>query len=585
MEGFGFSDASSAVRKKRSNTSRRPRNESHAPSGYIDVTSLSSTPPSETVSKVSSDENNDHGSILRKKKVSLILCNSRASSSNLDDCESAQNMMKNEDGGFGESDEASNNGSFRGSSERRHSGVDSRRLSQGVLAPANWKSTSSSLVHVGGSSDGVGNESKVKKVKLKVGGITRTITAKSASDGASAVAVRSSSSKSSRFPDPRQKTVEENLDNNHSFTSGKGRGLQGVPWKDFSRSGLNDGKADGLRGENLSSKQTDQSEPVRKSKRLPKKRLLDGVLDDGAEDDDEIQFLEKFKTSKISTNHGAGFEDEEGGSRKQRKILRVLKRNVDGLNDVDAGAHGSTRFGKEGKKSKSGRISDDTDYVEDEDLGSDGDPTLKRKKPRKELADLSADSKKEMTVTTRQRALQTGKDVSFGLASLIEFPNGLPPAPPKKQKEKLSEVEQQLKRAEALQRRRMQVEKANRESEAEAIRKILGQDSTRKKREDKLKKRQEEMAQEKATNAMVLASDHVRWVMGPAGTTVTFPTEMGLPSIFDSKPCSYPPPREKCAAPSCTNPYKYRDSKSKLPLCSLHCYKTIHEKMQPLTAC
>jgi INO80 complex subunit B len=81
-------------------------------------------------------------------------------------------------------------------------------LSQGVLAPANWKSTSSSLGHVGGFSDGVGNESKVKKVKLKVGGITRTITAKSASDGASAVAVGSSSSKSSRFPDPRQKTVE-----------------------------------------------------------------------------------------------------------------------------------------------------------------------------------------------------------------------------------------------------------------------------------------------------------------------------------------------------------------------------------------
>jgi INO80 complex subunit B len=225
--------------------------------------------------------------------------------------------------------------------------------------------------------------------------------------------------------------LQENLDNNHSLTSGKGSGLQGVPWKDFSRSGLNDGKSDGLRGENLSSKQTDQSEPVRKSKRLPKKRLLNGVLDDGAEDDDEIQFLEKVKTTKISTNYGAGFEDEEGGSRKQRKILRVLKRNVDGLNDVDAGVHGPTRFGKEGKKSKSGRVSEDTDYVEDEDLGSDGDPTAKRKKPRKELADLSADSKKERTVTTRQRALQTGKDVSSGFASLIEFPNGLPPAPPK----------------------------------------------------------------------------------------------------------------------------------------------------------
>jgi hypothetical protein len=45
--------------------------------------------------------------------------------------------------------------------------------------------------------------------------------------------------------------------------------------------------------------------------------------------------------------------------------------------------------------------------------------------------------------------------------------------------------------------------------------------------------------QEKAANAMVLSSDHVRWVMGPSGTTVTFPDEMGLPSIFDSKPCRF----------------------------------------------
>ena len=43
---------------------------------------------------------------------------------------------------------------------------------------------------------------------------------------------------------------------------------------------------------------------------------------------------------------------------------------------------------------------------------------------------------------------------------------------------------------------------------------------------------------------------------------------------------SYPPPREKCSRPSCMNPYKYRDSKSKLPLCSLECYKAINEKMQ-----
>ncbi|KAJ9180341.1 hypothetical protein P3X46_008599 [Hevea brasiliensis] len=547
MEGFGFSDASSAVRKRRSTTSRRPRNDSQLPSDYHDISSLSSTPPSDS------------------------------------------NIMKPEDGGFGESDEASNNGSFRGSNEQRHSGVDSRRCSEGVLAPANWKSTSS-LGQSRVVSDGVGNDNKVKKVKLKVGGVIRTINAKSASDGASAVG--SSSTRSSRFPDPQQKSIED-LEDNRSFASDKGSGLRGVPWKDFSRSSLTVGKADGLRGrmpeENLSSKQTDKYEPVRKSKRVPKKRLLDGVLDDEDEDedDDEIRYLEKVKTSKITADYGAEYEDEqEERSRKQRKISKVLKRNVGGLYDADVGDHSSSRFGKEIKKSKSGRVSDDTDYVEEEEPGSDGEPTTKRKKPRKELVDLMEDSKKEMTVTTRQRALQTGKDgsSSFG-ASLIEFPNGLPPAPPKKQKEKLTEVEQQLKRAEALQRRRMQVERAARESEAEAIRKILGQDSSRKKREDKMKKRQEELAQEKAANAMILTSDHVRWVMGPSGTVVTFPNEIGLPSIFDPKPCRYPPPREKCAGPSCTNPYKYRDSKSKLPLCSLQCYKAIHDKMRTVSAC
>lgn len=41
---------------------------------------------------------------------------------------------------------------------------------------------------------------------------------------------------------------------------------------------------------------------------------------------------------------------------------------------------------------------------------------------------------------------------------------------------------------------------------------------------------------------------------------------------------SYPPPREMCAGPSCTNPYKYRDSKTKVPLCSLQCYNAVQAK-------
>jgi hypothetical protein len=94
--------------------------------------------------------------------------------------------------------------------------------------------------------------------------------------------------------------------------------------------------------------------------------------------------------------------------------------------------------------------------------------------------------------------------------------------------------------------------------------------------------------------------------MGPTGTVVSFPHAVGLPSIFDSKPhrlssqplhlvsksllnkqphgiclqlslwpSSYPPPREKCAGPECTNAYKYRHSKLNLALCSLKCYKAV----------
>jgi INO80 complex subunit B len=51
----------------------------------------------------------------------------------------------------------------------------------------------------------LGNESRVKKVKLKVGGVTRTIQANSASNSASG---SGSTSKSSRLSDgsrPRQK--------------------------------------------------------------------------------------------------------------------------------------------------------------------------------------------------------------------------------------------------------------------------------------------------------------------------------------------------------------------------------------------
>ncbi|XP_019430677.1 PREDICTED: uncharacterized protein LOC109338012 isoform X1 [Lupinus angustifolius] len=415
----------------------------------------------------------------------------------------------------------------------------------------------------GDSKDGVGNENKVKKLKLKVGGMTCTIHANPAGNTAPENGLPKKSSQSSDGAKPQEKK-QSYSNSNHS--SDKRSGLQRHPWKDLSRSGFGLEKEESLMGrisgKNIDGNRGDKSEAVRKSKRVPKRRVIG---EEFADDDDEIQYLEKLKTTKVS----AEYRDEQDFSTKHRKLSSV--------SNMENGAS-STSHKVGNRRSSSDRVSEDKDN-EDEDAGFDAElQDKKRKKQRNESDDISMDSKREMTLTTRQRVLQSSKDASGSSASFIEFPNGLPPLPSRKQKEKLSETEQQLKKAEAAQKRRMQNEKAARESEAEAIRKILGQDSSRKKREDKVKKRQEELAQEKAANAHMLPPNTIRTVIGPNGTTVTFSEDIGIPSILRSPPISYPPPREKCAAPSCTNPYKYRHSKLKLPICSLQCHKAV-EKM------
>ena len=216
--------------------------------------------------------------------------------------------------------------------------------------------------------------------------------------------------------------LQDNSDDSHSPTD-KRSGLQGIPWRDFSRGGFSLGKEDPSMGKisekNNSGKQGDKSEPVRKSKRVPKRRVLDGAFDD--EEDDEIRYLEKLKTSKAAAGHK---DDEEESGKKPRRISKM--RTIDDKN------LGSGKDGK--KKSRSDRVSEDTDYEEEkEDEEAISDIELeesKRKKPRKESVDSLMETKREMTLTTRQRALQSSKDASSAPgASLIEFPNGLPPVP------------------------------------------------------------------------------------------------------------------------------------------------------------
>jgi len=193
------------------------------------------------------------------------------------------------------------------------------------------------------------------------------------------------------------------------------------------------------------------------------------------------------------------------------------------------------------------------------------------------------DSKKEVPLTARQRAVQFSRTVPEARESLIEFPDGLPHFSQRKRQEKIPEFEQQLKKADAAQRRRMQAEKAAQKIQDDAIKKILGQDTLKQKREEKLRRQRDEMAQEKRDAAKTIAPNTIRWVIGPSGTVVSFSEDAEFLGIFNSVPCRYPPAREKCAGPSCNNTYKYRDSKSNLPLCSLLCYRAIHDMAQPLS--
>ncbi|KAK2644500.1 hypothetical protein Ddye_019695 [Dipteronia dyeriana] len=416
--------------------------------------------------------------------------------------------------------------------------------------------------------DGLGSENKLK-LKLKFGGVTHTIQTNSTVEhtlgGATSVTKSSCSFDS---PQPRH-NQDKGSYYSHSLDKGKGNGVRR---KDLSRIGSSFGKGNSSSGKTSgdSISMNEAYEQVRKSKRVPKRRALDDGFD-GEDDneDDELRYLGKLGASKVA----ARYEDRE----------------VVGI----GGEHG---------------IYMDKGYMDEEEGFTSEDEPGSSKRKQLEKGPRSFMEGNESIPTTRNRALQSGKDFfSRSGASFIEFPNGLPPAPSKRQKEKLSEVEQQLKKAEAAQRRRMQSEKAAREAEvcnpimscfvfivasqsancwktmlcfifqAEAIRKILG-DSGRKKKEEKLKKQRDKMAQGKSDT---LASNTVRWVFGPGGTVVIFSEDIGLPNIFNPAPCGYPPPREKCAGPNCTNAYKYRDSKSKLPLCSLQCYRAIH----PVIAC
>eukprot|EP00250_Pteridium_aquilinum_P020204 c24742_g1_i2 orf=317-2545(+) len=403
-----------------------------------------------------------------------------------------------------------------------------------------------------------GDGRSLPKLKLKVGGITHTLNSdgnKRQAEGSDSVirtphqSGTSLKKRSSSAPEPnrrRQRLIlQEDSDEEDDIPPSAKEHVQASEEDGFLAYLAEDPGY--RRGINYDSNQSLQG--VRKSSRIPKKRVFDG--DDDGEVEPKRRRKKKveidsdedlYRIEEDEIEHGFAEEEEEIEMANETKL----------------------KFSKRRRKSL------------EADLPSGDDRRVVAGAGK--MGVLNDSRTGGVPLTARQRALQSSKEGLADVgASLIEFPEGLTHSASKKQKEVLTAAERQLKKEEAAQKRRQQVEKAAKEIQAVAIQKILCQDSQRKKREGKLQKQREEMEQEKKAAAMAPASNSIRWILGPNGTVVSFSQDVELPKIF-SGPLSYPQERERCAGPSCKNAYKYRDSKTLLPLCSLQCYQAVQKK-------
>eukprot|EP00252_Welwitschia_mirabilis_P017810 TRINITY_DN3959_c0_g1_i2.p1 TRINITY_DN3959_c0_g1~~TRINITY_DN3959_c0_g1_i2.p1 ORF type:complete len:660 (+),score=169.90 TRINITY_DN3959_c0_g1_i2:600-2579(+) len=356
-------------------------------------------------------------------------------------------------------------------------------------------------------------ESRPTKLKLKVGGVTHTLSANAVNNAAGNKAKFEGSSHSKKPPQPpeggrrRQRLIlPENSDDEDEFVPRMERSLLESPKKEVSTriaasTELSLDKEDQdtkLVKEAVHVIQTEKfnnvmiNQAVRKSSRTPKPRMFDGVQDDYVDDDGSVLQKRTLKRRTLSSEND-GYEDNGSSTRRSS---RVPKTNIisNDFDYEDEEEHNK----RQRKKSRYEREAEDL-YEEDEEAVSgyddvdDLDMEIEGKKSRgKRKADVvnsNGDGKKEAHLTARQRAMQSFKEVNTELgANLIEFPDGLPHTAQRRKKEKLSDIDQQLKKAEAAQKRKMLVERNNNAIQAEAIKKILGHDSAKKETRAKIKK-------------------------------------------------------------------------------------------------
>lgn len=177
--GSRFEGLNATVRKKRSLMLRRPRPEKPFFHEGRDQSPL--TPVSDDFGRLSSDENTDDANAGRKM-FNLNHCMSRGSASRVDEDYS---FKKIKDGG------------------------SSLLYSNGDPGDDTYSQHGSSLRQPGNVQDGIGNDSKLKKVKLKVGGVTRTIQTKNDSHGTYGGGLSTTNARALDGSLPRQKLTSQ----------------------------------------------------------------------------------------------------------------------------------------------------------------------------------------------------------------------------------------------------------------------------------------------------------------------------------------------------------------------------------------
>ncbi|KAM3267185.1 DNA ligase 1 isoform X2 [Capsicum chacoense] len=270
----------------------------------------------------------------------------------------------------------------------------------------------------GNAGDGIANDTKVKRIKLKVGGATHIIQTKNSSDGSSKSAQPSDSSR------PRQNLTPQVCSKLKDSPSGSRRiSSEDLPG---GTSGARKSDKEKKPTKNVFIKQEDKPPKKRKSKKLTRRLILDWLDED--EEDEKIHNSEKLNLGKESTIGGLKVDKSEileDVARSGEEVKRIASQGSERTDNEekemlsDGAAKQAKKKDKEMEssetpvetKSETDRKSQGSERTDNEkkEILSDG-AAMQTKKKDKQLKE-SSEPVETKSGTTQQRALLSGEEV------------------------------------------------------------------------------------------------------------------------------------------------------------------------------